>query len=66
MTFRPGCDAVAIRVFNDEMFERVDRVLSRLGLDPAFGSGPVATLIQDVLTIIIYFTVMTSLFPGGT
>ena len=41
-------------------------LLSRLGLDPAFGSGPVATIIQDVLTIIIYFTVMTSLFPGGT
>jgi magnesium transporter len=40
--------------------------LSRLGLDPAFGSGPVATIIQDVLTIIIYFTVMTSLFPGGS
>jgi magnesium transporter len=41
-------------------------LLSRLGLDPAFGSGPVATIIQDVLTIIIYFTVMTLLFPAGT
>jgi magnesium transporter len=41
-------------------------LLSRLGLDPAFGSGPVATIIQDVLTIIIYFTIMTSLIPGGT
>ena len=31
----------------------------RLGTDPAFGSGPVATVIQDVLTIAIYFAVMT-------
>src|SRR5688500_7504210 len=28
-------DAAAIRVFNDEMFERVGRVLSRLGLSSA-------------------------------
>ena len=34
-------------------------LLSRLGTDPAFGSGPVATIIQDVLTIAIYFAVMT-------
>jgi magnesium transporter len=40
-------------------------MLSRLGLDPAFGSGPVATIIQDVLTIIIYFAVMTWLLPAG-
>jgi magnesium transporter len=40
-------------------------VLSRWGLDPAFGSGPVATIIQDVLTIIIYFAVMTRLLPTG-
>jgi magnesium transporter len=40
--------------------------LSRLGVDPAFGSGPVATIIQDVLTIVIYFTVMTWLLPAAT
>jgi magnesium transporter len=34
-------------------------LLARLGTDPAFGSGPVATIIQDVLTIAIYFGVMT-------
>lgn len=34
--------------------------LARAGLDPAFGSGPVATIVQDVLTIAIYFVVMTS------
>ena len=29
--------------------------LDRLGFDPAFGSGPVATVIQDVLSLLIYF-----------
>ena len=37
-------------------------LLARLGTDPAFGSGPVATIIQDVLTIAIYFAVMTVVF----
>ena len=35
--------------------------LSRLRIDPAFGSGPVATIIQDVVTIVLYFVVITSL-----
>jgi magnesium transporter len=30
-------------------------VLERLGFDPAFGSGPVATVIQDVLSLLAYF-----------
>ncbi len=38
--------------------------LSRFGVDPAFGSGPIATIIQDVLTILVYFLVMTALLPG--
>lgn len=29
--------------------------LERLAMDPAFGSGPVATVIQDVLSLLIYF-----------
>ncbi|MFO8237188.1 MAG: magnesium transporter [Prochlorococcaceae cyanobacterium] len=29
--------------------------LERLGRDPAFGSGPVATIIQDLLSLLIYF-----------
>jgi magnesium transporter len=33
------------------------RALDGIGLDPAFGSGPLATVIQDLLSIIIYFTV---------
>lgn len=36
-------------------------ILERSGIDPAFGSGPIATIIQDVLTIIIYFYIMTTL-----
>lgn len=30
-------------------------VLDRLGSDPAFGSGPVATIVQDVLSLLAYF-----------
>lgn len=37
--------------------------LSRFGIDPAFGSGPVATIVQDVLTILVYFFAVTALSP---
>lgn len=30
-------------------------LLARLGTDPAYGSGPLATIVQDVLTLVIYF-----------
>jgi magnesium transporter len=30
-------------------------LLHRMGQDPAFGSGPVATIVQDVLSLLIYF-----------
>jgi magnesium transporter len=36
-------------------------LFGRLGTDPAFGSGPVGTIIQDVLTLVIYFSVVTLL-----
>ena len=32
-------------------------VLARLGCDPAFGSGPLATVLQDLLSIVVYFAV---------
>ena len=32
-------------------------LLQRFGKDPAFGSGPLATVIQDLLSIAIYFAV---------
>jgi magnesium transporter len=31
----------------------------RLGRDPAFGSGPLATVVQDLLSIIIYFAIVS-------
>lgn len=31
-------------------------LLGRLGSDPAYGSGPVATIVQDVLSLLIYFS----------
>src|SRR3990170_5719639 len=33
-------------------------ILSHAGKDPAFGSGPVATIIQDVLSLFIYFVII--------
>ena len=35
--------------------------LARLGRDPAFGSGPLATVIQDLLSILVYFAVAAAL-----
>jgi len=38
-------------------------LLARTGRDPAFGSGPIATIIQDMLSLLIYFwTVQALLF----
>jgi magnesium transporter len=36
-------------------------LLEKLGRDPAFGSGPIATIIQDVLSLLIYFGIATML-----
>jgi len=33
-------------------------LFARRGLDPAYGSGPVATVIQDILSILVYFAVL--------
>ncbi len=33
-------------------------LLARIGLDPAHGSGPVATVVQDILSILSYFVVL--------
>ncbi|MBX3615918.1 magnesium transporter [Nitrosomonas sp.] len=35
-------------------------LLDRFGLDPAFGSGPLATVIQDLLSILIYFGIASA------
>jgi magnesium transporter len=34
-------------------------LLRKLGKDPAVGSGPLATIIQDVMSLIIYFGTVT-------
>ncbi len=36
-------------------------VFQRLGRDPAFGSGPLATVIQDLLSIVVYFAVVAAI-----
>jgi magnesium transporter len=33
-------------------------LLYRIGKDPAFGSGPVATIVQDVTSLLIYFAIV--------
>jgi magnesium transporter len=35
-------------------------LLDHLGLDPAFGSGPLATVVQDRRSIVIYFAIATA------
>jgi magnesium transporter len=32
-------------------------LMTRAGHDPAFGSGPLATVVQDLLSLVIYFAV---------
>jgi magnesium transporter len=39
-------------------------LLARAGFDPAFGSGPIATVIQDVLSLFIYFLAVVAILPG--
>jgi magnesium transporter len=36
-------------------------LFNRLGLDPAFGSGPLATVIQDLLSVVIYLAIATAI-----
>lgn len=36
-------------------------LMSRFHRDPAFGSGPLATVIQDLLSLVIYFSVAVTL-----
>jgi magnesium transporter len=36
-------------------------LLHRFGLDPAYGSGPLATVIQDLLSVLIYMVIAVNL-----
>ena len=40
-------------------------LLQRLGLDPAFGSGPLATVVQDLLSILLYFLISVAIVGAG-
>jgi magnesium transporter len=35
--------------------------LNRLGIDRAFGAGPLATVIQDLLSVVIYLVIATAM-----
>jgi magnesium transporter len=35
-------------------------IFHRLGGDPAFGSGPLSTVVQDLLSVLIYFAIATT------
>lgn len=35
-------------------------LFERAGLDPAFGSGPLATVVQDLLSLLLYFGIVAS------
>ena len=41
-------------------------LLQRLGLDPVFGSGPLATVIQDLPSILLYFVITIATVAEGT
>jgi magnesium transporter len=36
-------------------------LLGQLGSDPAYGSGPLATIVQDLLTLLIFFSLVEAL-----
>lgn len=39
-------------------------ILSRLGTDPAFGSGPLATVAQDLISIAVYLGIAAAILGG--
>ncbi len=40
-------------------------LLAHAGRDPAYGSGPIATIVQDVLSLLIYFGIAHVLLSGS-
>jgi magnesium transporter len=59
---RPVAAAVSIALFAScsiatAVAMALPWLLQRLGMDPAFGSGPLATVIQDLLSISVYFAI---------
>jgi magnesium transporter len=37
-------------------------MFQRFGLDPALGSGPICTIIQDRASLAIYFALVTAIY----
>jgi hypothetical protein len=37
-----------------------DRLMSEFGRDPEVGSGPLATVVQDLLLLLIYFAIASA------
>jgi magnesium transporter len=40
-------------------------VFARVGWDPALASGPIGTIIQDVLSLLVYFGAATTILGGA-
>lgn len=59
MAFGVGLTLLAAGTLASTLGLLLPWALARFGVDPAFGSGPVATILQDVLTLLIYFHIMT-------
>ena len=58
--------AVALALAGDSLVASVlglllPWLLARFGSDPAYGSGPLATIVQDVLSLLIYFGCVTAI-----
>ena len=59
----PLAAAVAVSVFAagsvaSALGLLVPWLIARLGVDPAYGSGPAATVLQDITSILVYFVVL--------
>jgi magnesium transporter len=60
----PVAWAVAVALLAASSFATViamalPALLHRLGLDPAYGAGPLATVVQDLLSLFVYFVAAT-------
>ncbi|MCC7548681.1 MAG: magnesium transporter [Burkholderiales bacterium] len=40
-------------------------LLAHLGRDPAYGSGPIATIVQDVMSLLIYFAIAHAMLAAS-
>jgi magnesium transporter len=52
--FAAGSVATLVAMILPPLFTRFD-------VDPAFGSGPLATVAQDLLSIVVYFVIASAI-----